>query len=190
MAGFPIPPAAYKAIEADPSWHYQLRSEAGALKSPQRHYDCLSTDEICGLRDTLGLDWILDPNCALFLWATWPMLDDARRVLAAWGFRYVTGGSWHKHTVNGKRCMGTGYIMRAYSEPFLVGVRGSPDWRSRSIRNGFDDIRREHSRKPVAMKEAIEALLPGPYLELFSREDRPGWTAWGDEAGKFGEAAA
>jgi N6-adenosine-specific RNA methylase IME4 len=51
-------------------------------------------------------------------------------------------------------------------------------------------VRREHSRKPDEMIPLIEGLLDGPYLELFSREKRPGWTCVGDQVGKFTEAAA
>lgn len=189
MTAFPIPPAGYTAIEADPPWQFATWSDAGQGKSASQHYQTMPTSEICALREVLGLDWILAPDCALFLWGVWTMPADALRVMDAWGFKQVTGGSWHKHTKHGKRHFGTGYIMRGYSEFFLVGVRGRPSWRSRSIRNGLDDAVREHSRKPVSMKLAIEALLPGPYLELFSREDRPEWTAWGDQTGHFKEAA-
>jgi N6-adenosine-specific RNA methylase IME4 len=45
---------------------------------------------------------------------------------------------------------------------------------------------REHSRKPSAFFESVEALVEGPYLELFSREPRPGWAAWGNDTSRFG----
>jgi MT-A70 len=39
----------------------------------------------------------------------------------------------------------------------------------------------EHSRKPVAVYDLIARCSPGPYLELFARDRRDGWTQWGDE---------
>jgi N6-adenosine-specific RNA methylase IME4 len=44
---------------------------------------------------------------------------------------------------------------------------------------------REHSRKPEELYTEIERLFEGPRCELFARERRPGWDAWGLEAGKF-----
>lgn len=49
--------------------------------------------------------------------------------------------------------------------------------------------RRQHSRKPVCVYDRIERLVEGPYLELFSRTTREGWTVWGNQVGKFSEAA-
>jgi N6-adenosine-specific RNA methylase IME4 len=182
---WPIPPGGYRVVLADPAWNFGLWSEKGRGKSPQRHYDCESIDDIIAKKEELNLDWILAPDCACVLWTTFPMLPQAFRVLAAWGFDYKTGGSWHKRTRNGKRAFGTGYIFRSYAEPFLVGVRGEPPWRARNVRNGFDDAVGRHSEKPRSMYEAIEALLPGPYLELYARAQRPGWDVWGAEVGGY-----
>jgi N6-adenosine-specific RNA methylase IME4 len=113
------------------------------------------------------------------------MLPDAFRVMEAWGFSYETGGAWHKRTTHGKTAFGTGYILRSAAEIFLIGTRGRPPWRSRSVRNVIEAPVRGHSRKPDAMYEACERLLPGPYLELFARQTREGWTQYGDEVGKF-----
>ena len=45
--------------------------------------------------------------------------------------------------------------------------------------------RREHSRKPDEVFTRIKRLARGPYLEMFARESRPGWDAWGDQAALF-----
>ncbi len=45
--------------------------------------------------------------------------------------------------------------------------------------------RREHSRKPDEQYERIEALVGGPYLEMFARQSRPGWDQFGNETTKF-----
>jgi len=172
-------PFGYDAIIADPPWLFSLRSEKGEEKSPQAKYKCLPTPEICAL----PVGNLARSNCILMLWATFPMLPDAFKVMEAWGFRYVTGGAWNKQR------MGTGYWLRSQVELFLIGFVGRPVIRDRGIRNFIDEMRREHSRKPEAQYEIIERLFPdGYYAELFSRADRDGWATWGLEAGKF-EAA-
>lgn len=193
----PLPFASYGIILADPPWLFDLRSEAGEEKSPQSQYDCMPTDEICGLRETLGLDWICAPDCVLVMWTTFPMLarGDAHQVMRGWGFQPKTGGAWGKLDRAGKLSVGTGYWYRSAAEVWLLGTRGSPPILNRSSKNclldeGFlTDFRREHSRKPDAMAAMIERQFKGPYLELFGREQRDGWTIWGNETEKFAGAA-
>ena len=47
--------------------------------------------------------------------------------------------------------------------------------------NLFSTRKREHSRKPDEFYDLIEACSPGPYLELFARFPREGWSQWGNE---------
>ncbi len=49
--------------------------------------------------------------------------------------------------------------------------------------------RREHSRKPDCVRDRIERLVGGPYLELFGRETKSGWDCWGNQAGLFDQGA-
>jgi hypothetical protein len=42
-----------------------------------------------------------------------------------------------------------------------------------------------HSRKPDETYNIIEACSTGPYLELFARGTRKGWTAWGNQADAY-----
>lgn len=178
-----LEPWSFDLIMADPPWLYEMYSEAGEAKSPQAQYDCMALGDIAAL--PVG-DLAAD-DCALWLWATWPMLPQAQQVMAAWGFRYVTGGAWHKRTKNGLTAFGTGYRLRCACEPFLIGVRGNPV-NTRGTRNLIDGEAREHSRKPDAAFAAAEAWMPGARrLDLFSREARPGWTGWGNEARKFNQ---
>lgn len=187
----------YRVIYADPNWLIELYSAAGEEKAPQAHYRCMSTPEIIAFgRDEVGLEWCCAPDCVLVLWGTFPMLPAAFEVMAGWGFTYKTGGCWGKTTKHGKVAFGTGYIYRSAAEPWLLGTRGEPVSRVKDQRNlllddglldgclQLDQVR-EHSRKPDGMIEAIERQFKGPYLELFSRTDRPGWDVWGDEVGKF-----
>jgi N6-adenosine-specific RNA methylase IME4 len=85
--------------------------------------------------------------------------------------------------------MGTGYWTRANPELCLLFTRGKPKRLSAAVRKLMIAPRREHSRKPDQQYQDIEQLVGGPYLELFARTEREGWTSWGNQTGKFGEAA-
>ncbi|WP_245506236.1 MT-A70 family methyltransferase [Rhizobium ruizarguesonis] len=180
-----LQPHSFDFIMADPAWTYRMYSEAGEGKSPQAQYRTMPIDEIKGMP---VLD-LASTDCLLWLWAVNPMLPQALQVMAAWGFEFKTAGTWLKTTKHGKINFGTGYILRGSNEPFLIGTRGSPRT-AKNVRSGFTGLIRDHSRKPEEAYAAAERLMPNARrLDLFSRTDRKGWTAWGDEAGKFGEAA-
>lgn len=173
----------YGAILADPPWSYEMRSEKGYEKSPEAHYDTLSDDDIAASPVHL----LAGGDCLLVMWAIWPKLDVALRVMSAWGFRYKTGGAWHKRAARGKTAFGTGYILRSACEPFLVGTIGNPPIGSRSVRNIIDAKRRDHSRKPAEMRAMVEALTPSAFrCELFAREPWPGGNdVWGNQTDRF-----
>lgn len=171
----------YDLIMADPPWNFKNYSKKGEGKGAAGQYRCMSLDDI----KALPVASLAARDCLLWLWATNPLLPQALEVMQAWGFKYKTAGHWSKKTKTGKQAFGTGYILRAAGEPFLIGVRGNPKT-SRVVRSVVEGLAREHSRKPVEAYIAAERLMPGARrLDLFSREGRSGWDAWGDEAGKF-----
>lgn len=185
-----LPPGQFGVILADPPWAYEMYSDKGYGKSPDVHYNCMPFAELVALRDQLL--FVTAPNSVCFMWAVWPKLDEALELMKAWGFQYKTGGAWHKRsaswtpgTPDPKSAFGTGYLFRSASEPFLVGTIGNPDILNRSTRNIIEAAVREHSRKPEEQYTMIERLFRGPYLELFARSGRPGWTSWGNETEKF-----
>ncbi len=115
-------------------------------------------------------------------------------VIKQWGFEYKTCGfAWMKADVSTvdlfggsvQTHMGLGYWTRANSEVCLLATRGSPKRLNADVRQGIIAPRREHSRKPDGVHERIERLVGGPYLELFARQERSGWTVWGNETNKF-----
>jgi N6-adenosine-specific RNA methylase IME4 len=189
-----LTPGAYGLILADPPWKYELRSEAGHGRSPERHYRTWPTEEICAL----PVHELAAPDCLLVLWSTWPHLLHAQRVMRAWGFRYVTGGAWTKRYRSGAPAMGGGFIFRSTTEPYLVGTAGSPWIGTKSERNyletieevveeGIDGLRRGHSRKPPEIRAMCERLAPSvARCELFATEGWPGADVWGDQIGKWG----
>lgn len=176
------PVGQFGCILADPPWQFSGYSEAGHAKNPDQHYDCMSLADI----KALPMDFVGAADCVLVMWATAPMLPEAIETLRAWGFAYKTAGAWAKQSRTGaKWAFGTGYIFRSAAEFILVGMRGQPAIRSRSVRNLVVAPVREHSRKPDVVHELCETLFDGPYLELFARAPRAGWTVWGNQTDKF-----
>lgn len=68
------------------------------------------------------------------------------------------------------------------TEYILFCRRGSLAFRNKQDRNWWNWRRGQHSAKPEAFLDLVEAVSPGPYLELFARRNRIGWDTWGDEA--------
>lgn len=195
----PLIPSNYGVILADPPWSYRMYSEAGYEKSPESHYDTMPLDRIAAL----PVRQLAGPNCLLVMWSTWPHLNYAMEVMRVWGFEYKTGGCWLKRTASGKTAVGTGFILRSCTEPYLVGSIGRPTIVSRSIRNvietteeveafptAIEAIRREHSRKPAEMRENLDLLCPwARKAELFAREPWAGHHVWGQESARFAEVS-
>lgn len=170
----PLPAGPYRLILADPPWLFRVRSEKGKGRNPERHYACLSVEEIAALpvRDIAARDAIL------LLWATWPHLETALAVGRAWGFTYKTAFVWDKE-ING-----TGYHFRGRTEPCLFLTRGAPGLPAvRDVPNLIRERRRRHSQKPEEQYRRIDRMWPhlDRRVELFARERRAGWDAWGLE---------
>jgi N6-adenosine-specific RNA methylase IME4 len=177
----------FATLYADPPWPFKVWSEKGKDRSAERHYDILSVGDI--MRFPIGS--LAADDCALFLWCTNPMLQQALDVMAAWGFAYKTVAFvWAKTTKSDAWHMGLGFWTRANAELCLLGTRGKPKRLARDVRQLVIGRRREHSRKPEEVYGLIERLVPGPYAELFARQTKPGWTAFGDELDRFAPAYA
>ena len=181
-----LQPHAYDLIMIDPPWRFELYSEKGEAKSAQAQYQTMSLDEIKALPVRL----LAKPDCLLWLWATAPMLPQQLEVLAAWGFAYKSEGVWVKTTKNNKIAFGTGYGFRGSHEPIILAGTGSPQV-THGVRSVIMGLARGHSRKPDSAYAAAEQLMPGArYADVFSRQNRPGWDAFGNEAGKFDQISA
>lgn len=170
----------YELIVADPPWPYELRSEKGETKSHAAHYGVMPLDEIKALR----VGELARMPCILMLWAISSMLPEALDVMRAWGFVFKSELVWRKTTRRGKVRVGPGYRIRTMHEPVLLGVLGNP--KHKPFPSLFDGLAREHSRKPDEFYALCEKHYPARWsVDLFSRQNRPGWDAWGFEAGKF-----
>lgn len=175
----PLPPGVYNVIYADPPWQYQNSIDRWGPAG--KHYQTMSTDDLCGLPGKVGLK--VADNAVLFLWATNPFLPDALRVVGAWGFQYKTNLVWVKTELQKP---GSGFYVRGRHELLFVSTRGSFTPRSENISPPIGSVIeapvREHSRKPAEVYGIIERLYPScNYIELFARERRKGWESWGDE---------
>lgn len=180
-----IPNKGFKVVHADAAWLFKT----GKNGRPW-HYKRMTLAEIKAMQ----VKESCDKDCWLFFWTTGPHLEQAFEVLRAWGFKYSgMGFTWIKLNKRAGELfftkadifMGQGYTTRKNAEFCLLAKRGKPKRISKKEHEVIISPRREHSRKPDEVFARIERFAVGPYLELFSREDRAGWTVWGDETGKF-----
>jgi len=173
----------FKTVIADPPWRF--RNSTGKIAPEHKRlnrYGTLHLDEIAAL-PVVG---VCEEKAHLYLWAPNAMLPDALSVMKAWGFTYKSNIVWHKlRKDGGSDGRGVGFYFRNVTEIILFGVRGKNARTllpARSRVNIIQSRKREHSRKPDEQYEFIESCSPGPYLELFARGVRSGWTNWGDQA--------
>ena len=128
---------------------------------------------------------VVATNAHLYLWVPNALLPEGLEVMQAWGFRYVSNIIWAKRRKDGgPDGRGVGFYFRNVTEPILFGVKGSMRTLApgRSTVNMIETRKREHSRKPDEQYDLIESCSPGPYLEMFARYVRPGWSVWGNES--------
>jgi N6-adenosine-specific RNA methylase IME4/ParB-like chromosome segregation protein Spo0J len=165
-----LPDDLFDVILADPPWQYDFSLTVN--REIENHYPTMTLEEIKAVKVPAARDAVL------FLWVTAPKLVEGLEVMSEWGFEYRTCAAWDKEVI------GMGYWFRNQHELLLVGTRGNPF--VPTPENRFPSVirarREEHSRKPDIIYEMIEKMLPGcKYLELFARQQRTGWTAWGNE---------
>jgi N6-adenosine-specific RNA methylase IME4 len=182
-----LPVGKYGALLVDPPWRFRTWSETNQAKAASNHYSLMTLDDI----KAMPIADLAASDCALFMWAVNPMIPQALEVIDAWGFRFKTVAfTWAKRTTTDKTWhMGLGYWNRQNTEQCFLAVRGKPKRLSKSVRQLIVAPRREHSRKPDEIHDRIQSLVAGPYLELFGRQQREGWTVWGNQSDKFPVAA-
>lgn len=173
----------YQIILADPPWSYNDKRD----KHPRLcggatvHYPTMTLNNI----QTLKIIDITANDAVLFLWTTFPLLEEGLQVMKAWGFKYKTlGFSWIKtNKCSGTPFFGIGFYTKSNCEVCLMGVKG------KTIKPAVNTVssciiapRREHSRKPDEAKRGIELMYPDrSKIELFAREKTPSWDVWGNE---------
>ena len=181
----------YNIIYADPPWEYKesgggVRGSAGLDK---RYKGVMSKQEIFDL----PVAKICEEKSILFLWVTFPRLEQGIETIKAWGFEYYgLGFDWVKTTKNGSICWGMGYYTRQNTEVCLIGVKKDKKQRIKPLSRGVLSVlhseRREHSRKPDEVRDYIKQICGDlPRIELFARQAADGWDFWGNEAPDFAD---
>jgi len=176
----PFPDKKYQIIYADPPWEYK---ESGSGKRVvSSHYVTMKIDDI----KKLPIQNISDDKCILWLWVTFPRLEQGLEVIKSWGFQYYgLGFDWVKMSKNGKPSWGMGYYTRQNTEVCLIGVKKKLNRFSPLVRNELSVVHSErlaHSEKPNIFREKIVTIIGDvPRIELFARQKTKGWDVWGNE---------
>ncbi len=175
----------FATILIDPPWRFDNRTGKVAPEHKRlRRYPTMSVEEIMAL----PVAEHAKDKSHLYLWVPNALLAEGLQIVKAWGFSYKTNIVWYKvRKDGGPDGRGVGFYFRNVTELLLFGVKG----KMRTLKPGRTQVnivstrKREHSRKPDEIYKLIEACSPGPYLELFARERRDGWTPWGDEVDSY-----
>ena len=192
----------YRAILADPPWAFSTYAgdEATPHRTEEDHYQTMPLHRIAGL----PVPEMADKHCALFMWVVSSHIDAGLELMSMWGFQPKSlafiwikskigaaeqGSFFLEDAYDDQHPLSMGYWTRQQAELCIVGTKGKPGVNDHGVRQLIIAPRREHSRKPDETYSRIERLVDGPYLEMFARQRREGWDAWGNEVDKFGAAA-
>ena len=176
----------FGTVLADPPWRFTNRTGKVAPEHKRlSRYETLSFEEI----ENLPVGKHLQDKAHCYLWVPNALLPYGLRTLSAWGFEYKSNIIWHKvRKDGGSDGRGVGFYFRNVTEILLFGVHGK---NARTLARGRRQVnllatrKREHSRKPDEQYEIMEQCSEGPYLELFGRGGRDGWTVWGNQADEY-----
>jgi site-specific DNA-methyltransferase (adenine-specific) len=183
----------YKVVIVDPPWEYGRASHHHKLTgySSGHQYEPLSTADL----KAMPMEKYTSEDAVLFLWTTWPFIEDALGIIDTWGFKLVTGLPWVKITKTTevsaaenptgiKPAYGVGYWMRGCTEPILIAKRP----KAKAVRTNYVGLLSEnfsHSRKPDSLYDIADKVAGedgrNRKLELFARRERKGWHQLGDE---------
>ena len=167
----------YPIIYADPPWRYSAKKVQGAVEN---HYPTMSIEELCAL----PVAELAAKDSALFMWATFPQLPEALRLIRAWGFTYKSVAFvWLKKNRKADSWFyGLGFWTRANAEICLLATKGHPKRQAADIHQFIISPIEAHSKKPDETRDKIVALMGDlPRVELFARQTSPGWDVWGNE---------
>jgi N6-adenosine-specific RNA methylase IME4 len=178
----------YTIIYADPPWKYTQDKKSNNFRAvTSQYYNTMSTQDICNL----PIKDISKKESICFMWATFPQIKEALKVMEAWGFEYKTVAFvWIKKCKkSNKNAWGMGFYTRSNAEICLLGI--SPKSKKQnliknhSVHQVVETIRREHSRKPDEIRDLIIKLCGDvSKIELFARQNVEKWDSWGNQIGE------
>ena len=161
----------FQTIVIDPAWDWGDEGDINQFGRAKPDYHTMSIDEV----EALPIGKIADENCHIYLWITNRSLPKGFRLLEAWGFRYITCLTWVKPSI------GMGNYFRGSTEQVLFGVKGSQPLKRHDVGTSFEASRGDkHSAKPDKFYELVESCSYAPYIDIFGRKYRKGWTVWGE----------
>lgn len=170
----------YNIIYADPPWAYRTYSKKGQGRSAESHYPTMCIEDI----KRLPVWEISEKDCALFIWATFPCLQEALEVIRAWGFEYKTVAFvWvKKNRISDRLFWGMGYWTRSNAEICILATKGRPKRKNCGVHQVVISHIENHSKKPDEIRDRIVDLMGDlPRVELFARQTPQGWDVWGNE---------
>jgi len=180
----PCSGSAFRCVVADPPWKLPIgktRTQNGETASEwnqpeyaeryELQYPQMTVEEICALKVPAADD----AHC--YIWTINRYIEETYDVARAWGFEPSTMLYWLKQPMG----LGLGGAFVPCVEPILFCRRGKLAVKRRCDRNWWGWPRGKHSQKPEEFQTVVESVSPGPYLEMFARRKRPGWSSWGNE---------
>ena len=175
-----LPDKKYRIIYADPPWAYRSFEKMEMRGLAKNHYSTMSIEQIMDL----PVCDIADNDCMLFLWATFPSIDMALKVIESWGFVYKTAGFvWIKTDKNSQKPKtGMGWYTKSNAEVVLIGRKGSFTKQHDNVCQVIISTASDHSKKPDEVRKRIIKLCGDlPRIELFARTQIHGWDTWGND---------
>jgi len=177
----------YQVIYADPPWSYKgaMYERGGA----ENHYNTESQQSL----KNMPVGSLAAQNSSLFMWATFPLLQEALDLGAAWGFKYRTVAFvWvKKNKVANTPFVGMGFYTRANAGIVLHFTKGKALPRqSKNVESIIFSEIGKHSQKPDEVRQRIKRLFGSvPSIELFARSRKgffpdyeyEGWDVYGNE---------
>lgn len=162
----------FQTIVIDPPWDWGDEGDVSQFGRAKPEYTTMSIDEI----EQMPIARIADNNCHLYLWVTNRSLPKAFRLIDTWGFRYITCLTWVKPS------FGMGNYFRGSTEQVLFAVKGSQPLKRHDVGTHFEAPRGErHSAKPDEFYSLVESCSYAPYIDIFGRKKRDGWSVWGED---------
>lgn len=168
----------FNVIVADCPWSFSDKLTMNSVRrGAEANYNTMSLEELKALPVS---EWSSE-NAILALWVPSSLIQDGLDVMKAWGFIQKQIYTWVKTSKNGNLGFGMGRHFRGCTEHALIGTRGKINPKSKSERNCDLSLSLPHSQKPELLQDRLEKMYDGPFLELFARRSRNGWTCVGNE---------
>jgi N6-adenosine-specific RNA methylase IME4 len=180
----PLPSGPFGLIYGDYPWHYDNSDQHEGSRG-HLPYPTMELDEVAA--HALEVAKRAAKHCVIALWSTNLYITRMDQVIQAFGAERRTVFTWPKPK------FGVGGWGRGQTEHLVIASIGDPVHTLNEVSTLLPSWQpahsREHSSKPAEVAALLRKHCSGPFLELFGREEREGWTVWGAEVDRFKRAA-